>query len=97
MHPHLQIARQAQVVGTEENFSVVFAAIGITSEEANDFEKNFVHQELNENRSIEQTLSLGWELLSGLSESDLTRIKSDMVAKYANSDTQWWKKKHDMR
>ena len=64
---------------------------------ANDFEKNFVHQELNENRSIEQTLSLGWELLSGLSESDLTRIKSDMVAKYANSDTQWWKKKHDMR
>jgi len=64
---------------------------------ANDFEKNFVHQELNENRSIEQTLSLGWELLSDLSESDLTRIKSDMVAKYANSDTQWWKKKHDMR
>ncbi len=64
---------------------------------ANDFEKNFVHQELNENRSIEQTLSLGWELLSSLSESDLTRIKSDMVAKYANSDTQWWKKKHDMR
>ena len=29
-----QIARQAKVLGTSENFSVVFAAMGITSEEA---------------------------------------------------------------
>ena len=28
-----QIARQARVLGTSESFSVVFAAIGITSEE----------------------------------------------------------------
>lgn len=39
-----QIARQAKVVGQEEDFAIVFAAIGITSEEAkffrNDFEKS---------------------------------------------------------
>ncbi len=36
-----QIARQAKVLGTSENFSVVFAAMGITSEEANFFIKQF--------------------------------------------------------
>src|SRR5918995_153584 len=36
-----QIARQAKVLGTSENFSVVFAAMGITSEEANFFVKEF--------------------------------------------------------
>ena len=45
-----QIARQAQVLGTEENFSVVFAAIGITSEEANFFIKQF-----EESGSLERT------------------------------------------
>lgn len=39
-----QIARQAAVLGSKENFAVVFAAIGITAEEArffrNDFEKS---------------------------------------------------------
>jgi len=45
-----QIARQAQVLGTKENFSVVFAAIGITSEEANYFNKQF-----EESGSLERT------------------------------------------
>ena len=36
-----QIARQAKVLGAAESFSVVFAAIGITSEEANFFVKQF--------------------------------------------------------
>jgi V/A-type H+/Na+-transporting ATPase subunit B len=36
-----QIARQAKVLGKEETFSVVFAAMGITSEEANFFIKDF--------------------------------------------------------
>lgn len=36
-----QIARQAKVVGTKDAFAVVFAAIGITFEEANFFIENF--------------------------------------------------------
>lgn len=36
-----QIARQAKVLGTEENFAVVFAAMGITFEESNYFTESF--------------------------------------------------------
>src|SRR2546422_5315423 len=36
-----QIARQSKVLGTAESFSVVFAAMGITSEEANFFIRQF--------------------------------------------------------
>jgi len=36
-----QIARQAKVLGQEEDFTVVFAAMGITHEEANFFRKDF--------------------------------------------------------
>jgi len=37
----LQIARQAKVVGQESEFAVVFAAMGITSEESQSFIKDF--------------------------------------------------------
>ncbi len=37
----LQIARQAKVVGEESNFVVIFAAMGITNEEAQHFIKDF--------------------------------------------------------
>ncbi len=36
-----QIARQAKVLGTDENFAVVFAAMGITFEESNFFIESF--------------------------------------------------------
>ncbi|MFO8050962.1 MAG: V-type ATP synthase subunit B [Thermoplasmatota archaeon] len=36
-----QIARQAKVLGSEEEFAVIFCAMGITSEEANFFKKDF--------------------------------------------------------
>ncbi|MEM0492891.1 MAG: V-type ATP synthase subunit B [Candidatus Thermoplasmatota archaeon] len=37
----VQIARQAKVLGSDERFAVVFCAMGITSEEANIFIKDF--------------------------------------------------------
>ncbi|MBQ7040229.1 MAG: V-type ATP synthase subunit B [Clostridia bacterium] len=37
-----QIARQAKVLGKDENFAVVFAAVGITFEEANFFKEEFI-------------------------------------------------------
>jgi V/A-type H+-transporting ATPase subunit B len=37
----LQIARQAKVLGAKEEFAVVFAAMGITKEEANHFMQDF--------------------------------------------------------
>ncbi|MEM0074534.1 MAG: hypothetical protein QXX70_01415, partial [Candidatus Micrarchaeaceae archaeon] len=46
------------------------------------FENRFIRQEINERRSIEQTLDIGWELLSMLPEADLTRVKKEHIEKY---------------
>lgn len=47
-----------------------------------DFENRFLKQNFYERRTIEQTLDLGWELLSMLPEADLTRVKKEYIAKY---------------
>jgi len=46
------------------------------------FEGRFIGQGPYEDRSIEETLSIGWELLSMLPESELTRIKKEYIEKY---------------
>ncbi|HUM77242.1 MAG TPA: ATP synthase subunit B [Methanoculleus sp.] len=46
------------------------------------FEDRFVRQGLYEDRSIEETLDLGWELLSTLPEEHLVRIDRAMIQKY---------------
>lgn len=49
---------------------------------ANEFEKKFVSQGKNEDRSIEQTLDIGWNLLSILPLSELKRVKKEHIEKY---------------
>ena len=49
---------------------------------ADEFEKRYVAQGSEENRSIEETLDLGWELLSILPKSELKRIKPEFIEKY---------------
>ena len=49
---------------------------------ADEFEKRYVSQGYETNRSVIETLDLGWELLSMLPRSELKRIKSDMLDKY---------------
>ena len=49
---------------------------------ADEFEKRYVNQGSEENRSIQETLDLGWELLSILPTSELKRIKPEMIEKY---------------
>jgi V/A-type H+-transporting ATPase subunit B len=46
------------------------------------FEDRFVRQGLYEDRSIEETLDLGWELLATLPEEHLVRIDRAMIQKY---------------
>ena len=46
------------------------------------FEKEYVNQGFYTNRSITETLDLGWELLSMLPRTELKRIKDDMLDKY---------------
>lgn len=49
---------------------------------ADEFEKRYVSQGEYENRSIEETLNLGWELLSILPKSELKRISDENIDKY---------------
>ena len=49
---------------------------------ADEFEKRYVAQGSDENRSIEETLDLGWELLSILPKAELKRIKPEFIEKY---------------
>ena len=46
------------------------------------FEDRFVRQGLYEDRSIEETLDLGWELLATLPEEQLVRIDRELIQKY---------------
>lgn len=46
------------------------------------FENTFLKQEGDENREIGQSLDLGWHLLSGLPESELSRLSMDEVEKF---------------
>lgn len=46
------------------------------------FEQRFVAQGINENRSIEKTLSIGWELLAEIPRAEIKRIKDDLLDKY---------------
>jgi len=48
----------------------------------NEFETKYVDQGNYTNRTIEETLDLGWELLTLLPKEELKRIKDDMVEKY---------------
>lgn len=49
---------------------------------ATQFEEKYVNQGFYTNRNIEETLDLGWELLSILPRTELKRIKDDMLDKY---------------
>ena len=49
---------------------------------AEEFEKVYVSQGNETNRSIEETLNIGWELLSILPKRELKRIKPEYIEKY---------------
>ena len=50
------------------------------------FETEFVSQGEDENRSIEETLDLGWRLLSILPREELVRVSREMTAKYMSGE-----------
>ena len=49
---------------------------------ADEFERRYVNQGFDENRTIEETLDLGWELLSIFPRSELKRIKPELIDRY---------------
>lgn len=49
---------------------------------AEEFDKRYVNQGYYTNRSIEETLNLGWELLSIIPRAELKRIRDSFIEKY---------------
>ena len=48
----------------------------------NEFEKHFLTQRFTENRSIEETLDLGWKMLTLLPRSELDRVSDELLKEY---------------
>ncbi|MDR1326408.1 MAG: V-type ATP synthase subunit B [Treponema sp.] len=46
------------------------------------FEQKFLSQEDFENRDIERTLNIGWEILTEIPRDELLRIKQELIEKY---------------
>ena len=49
---------------------------------ADEFEERYVRQGMEENRSIEETLRIGWELLTLIPRAELKRIREEYLDKY---------------
>ncbi|MEM3527566.1 MAG: V-type ATP synthase subunit B, partial [Candidatus Bathyarchaeia archaeon] len=49
---------------------------------ADEFERRFVNQGVYEDRDIDETLDLGWELLTMLPEGELKRIDPQTIKTY---------------
>ena len=78
-YAHMQDVRSlASVIGEEELGEVdqKYLKFGRA------FEQQFVNQRLSENRSIERTLEIGWELVSILPKNELTRVSLEEIANY---------------
>ncbi|SHE66132.1 V/A-type H+-transporting ATPase subunit B [Marinitoga hydrogenitolerans DSM 16785] len=49
-----------------------------------EFEETFINQGFNEERNLDSTLELAWNILSILPKTELTRIKKTFIEKYYN-------------
>jgi V/A-type H+-transporting ATPase subunit B len=53
---------------------------------ADRFEEEFIDQGFDRNRDIEETLDLGWELLSMFPKAELNRIDEELIEDYYKED-----------
>ncbi|MDR2519827.1 MAG: V-type ATP synthase subunit B [Eubacteriaceae bacterium] len=49
---------------------------------SDEFEKRYINQGFDSNRSIEETLTIGWELLKMLPRTELKRVRDEYLEKY---------------
>jgi V/A-type H+-transporting ATPase subunit B len=55
---------------------------------ADRFEAEFVDQGFDTDRDIEETLDIGWDLLSMLPKEELNRIDEDLIEEYYREDVE---------
>ncbi|MFL7807006.1 MAG: V-type ATP synthase subunit B, partial [Anaerolineae bacterium] len=78
-YAHVQDVRSlASVIGEEELSTTDRRYL----EFGEAFEERFIRQGLTEERLIENTLTLGWQLLSMLPKEELTRVSEDEIEQY---------------
>ena len=89
-HPHLasqlfaaysyvkDVRNLASVIGEEELTPLDHQYL----EFGEAFERRFVSQKMDEDRTIEETLNIGWECLSMLPEDELHRVTEEEIEKY---------------
>ena len=78
-YSHVQDVRSlAQIIGEDDlgDIDKLYLRFGKA------FEENFVAQGSTENRSMVETLELGWEILSILPKSELDRLDPEVIEKY---------------
>jgi len=89
-HPHLasQLFAAYSYVKDVRNLASVIGEEELTPLDHNylefgeNFEQKFLSQSFTEERSIEQTLELGWEVLRSLPVEELHRVTEDEIEKY---------------
>jgi V/A-type H+-transporting ATPase subunit B len=78
-YAHVQDVRSlASVIGEEELSSIDQEYLQF----GDAFEREFINQGPTENRSIDETLSIGWRLLSRLPQKELTRVTAEELQTY---------------
>ena len=89
-HPHLSgqlfasysrvqdVRALASIIGEEELTDVDKAYLKF----GEDFERRFLSQGRDENRDIEETLDLAWDILRDLPEEEITRVSKEEIEKY---------------
>lgn len=73
-----EVERLASIIGTEELSETNRRYLQFGT----DFEGAFLTQDVYENRDFLRTLTLGWETLRRLPDSELTRVSRDMLQRY---------------
>jgi V/A-type H+-transporting ATPase subunit B len=82
-YAHVQDVRAlASVIGEEELYTVDKQYLKFGAE----FEHHFINQATTENRTIEQTLEIGWKLLSMVPKDELTRLSLEEIQQYYRED-----------
>ena len=82
-YPAGREARELAVILGEAALSDADKAFAKFAEE---FDKRYVNQGYYTNRSIEETLNLGWELLSIIPRTELKRIRDSFIEKYLGEE-----------
>ena len=73
--PREQAVRQVEHIGLSETDRLY-------AQFSESFERAYVSQGFQTNRSIEETLNIGWQLLKILPRAELKRIRDEYIDKY---------------